>query len=106
MSTFNEREKGFENKFAHDEALKFKSEARRNKMIAEWAAEKLGITGDDVEVYIKSVRRADLEKAGDEDVVRKISTDFADQNIAISDDEIRAKSQEFLAKAVSEIEAG
>lgn len=106
MSTFDEREKGFEKKFAHDEELKFKAEARRNKMIAEWAAEKLGVASADVEAYVKAVRRADFEEAGDEDVVRKISSDFADKGVAISDDEIRRKSQEFLARAVAEINQG
>ncbi len=105
MSTFDEREKAFEKKFAHNEELKFKAEARRNKKMAEWAAEKLGMAGADLEDYVKAVRRADLEEAGDEDVLRKISADFAGGNIAISDDEIRVKLQEFLAAAVAEIEA-
>jgi len=106
MSMFNDREKGFENKFAHDQDLKFKAEAIRNKMIAEWAGEKLGLTGGEIEEYIKSVRRADFEEAGDEDVVRKISSDFAARGVAVADSEIRLKLQEFLAKAVTEIEAG
>ena len=106
MSTFDEREKGFEKKFAHDQELKFKAEARRNKMIGEWAASRLGLTGSDVEDYVKAVRRADFEEAGDEDVVRKISKDFAEKSLAISDDEIRNQLSEFLAQAVSEIEAG
>jgi len=106
MSTFDEREKAFEKKFAHDEELKFKAEARRNKMTAEWAAGKLGMTGPSVEDYVKAVCRADLQEAGDADVVRKISADFASHKVSISDDEIRAKLQEFLAKAVAEVEAG
>ena len=106
MSTFDEREKGFEKKFAHDQDLKFKAEARRNKMIGEWAAEKLGKSGADVEDYVKAVRRADFEEAGDEDVVRKISQDFADASVSVSDDEIRAQLGEFLAQAVAEIEGG
>ncbi|MGI9425899.1 MAG: DUF1476 domain-containing protein [Hyphomicrobiaceae bacterium] len=106
MSTFDDREKGFEKKFAHDEELRFKAEARRNKMIGEWAAERLGMTGSDVEDYVKAVRRADFEEAGDDDVVRKISKDFAEKSLAISDDEIRAQLSEFLAQAVSDIEAG
>lgn len=104
MSTFDEREKGFEKKFAHDQDLKFKAEARRNKMIGEWAAGKLGKSGADVEDYVKAVRRADFEEAGDEDVVRKISQDFADASVNVSDDEIRAQLGEFLAQAVADIE--
>ena len=106
MSTFDEREKGFEKKFAHDQELKFKAESRRNKLIGEWAAAKLGMAGSEVEDYIKSVRRSDLEEAGDEDVVRKISKDFADKDVAITDDEIRDKSAEFLAQVVQELEQG
>ncbi len=105
MTTFDDREKGFEKKFAHDQDLKFKAEARRNKMIGEWAAAKLGLAGSEVEDYVKSVRRADFEEAGDEDVVRKISADFAEKEIAISDDDIRNQLAEFLAKAVAEVEA-
>lgn len=105
MSTFDEREKGFEKKFAHDEELRFKAEARRNKMIGEWAAGKLGLAGSEVEDYVKAVRRADFEEAGDEDVVRKIAKDFADKGVGIADDEIRHQLSEFLAQAVSEIEA-
>ena len=106
MSTFDDREKGFEKKFAHDQELKFKAESRRNKMIGEWAAAKLGMAGSEIEDYVKAVRRADFEEAGDEDVVRKISKDFADKGVGISDDEIRTQSAEFLAQAVAEIEAG
>ncbi len=106
MGAFDDREKGFEKKFAHDQDLKFKAEARRNKMIGEWAASKLGLAGSEVEDYIKAVRRADFEEAGDEDVVRKISKDFQDKGVAVSDDDIRAQLSEFLAKAVDEIEAG
>ena len=104
MSTFDEREKGFEKKFAHDQDLKFKAESRRNKMVAEWAAEKLGITGAALEDYIKAVRRADLAEKGDEDVVRKLAKDFADKGVKVGDAEIRNKLAECLAKAVEDIE--
>ncbi len=105
MNTFDEREKGFEKKFAHDQELKFKAESRRNKMIGEWAATKLGMAGSEVEDYVKAVRRADFEEAGDEDVVRKISQDFAAKSVGVSDDEIRTRLSEFLAQAVADIEA-
>lgn len=105
MTTFDEREKGYEKKFALDQDLKFRAESRRNKMLAEWAAEKLGITGEAVEEYVKAVRKADLAEKGDEDVLRKVKQDFADKGVAVDEAEIRAKLGEFLAKAVTEIEA-
>ena len=105
MTTYDNREKAFENKFARDADLKFKAESRRNKAVAEWAAGKLGITGDAVADYVKAVRRADLEEKGDDDVVRKIKKDFADKGVAVSDDEIKEKMIESLAKAVADIEA-
>jgi hypothetical protein len=106
MTTFDEREKGFEKKFAHDQDLKFKSESRRNKMLAEWAAEKLGMSGDQVEDYVKAVRRADFEEAGDDDVFRKVRKDFDDKGVSISDEELRKTMDDFLAKAVAQVEAG
>lgn len=105
MTTYDNREKAFENKFARDADLKFKAESRRNKAVAEWAAGKLGITGDAVADYVKAVRRADLEEAGDDDVVRKIKKDFADKSVSVSDDEIKEKMIESLAKAVADIES-
>ena len=105
MTTFNEREKAYEKKFALDQDLKFKAESRRNKMLAEWAAAKLGITGADVEDYIRAVRKSDLAEKGDDDVFRKVKQDFAEKGIAVADTEIRSKMGEFLAKAVQDIEA-
>jgi hypothetical protein len=105
MTTFDEREKAFEKKFAHDADLKFKSEARRNKYIAEWAGAKLGFTGAALEDYIKAVRKADLAEKGDDDVFRKIKADLAAKGLSISDTEIRKQMGEMLAKAVGEIEA-
>jgi hypothetical protein len=105
MTTFKEREKGFEKKFARDQELKFKAEARRNKMLAEWAAGKLGITGPAVEDYVKAVRKADLAEKGDEDVFRKIRQDFDDNGVKIADSEIRNVMVDFLAEAVSQLEA-
>jgi hypothetical protein len=105
MSGFDDREKGFERKFAHDAELKFKAESRRNKMLAEWAGAKMGLSGEEIESYIKDVRRSDLEEAGDDDVFRKVRADFDAKGTAVSDDELRGAMREFLAKAVSEIEA-
>jgi hypothetical protein len=106
MSTFDEREKGYEKKFAHDQDLKFKAESRRNKMIAEWAAAQLGLKGTAVDDYVKAVRRADLIEKGDEDVVRKVVKDLADKGIAVTPAELHRHMDEFLAKAVADIEAG
>jgi hypothetical protein len=105
MTTFDNREKAYEKKFALDQDLKFRAEARRNKMLAEWAAAKLGILGDALGDYVKAVRRADLEEKGDDDVFRKIRKDFDEKGVPIQDSEIRQAMSEFLAKAVTEIEA-
>ncbi|WP_072373598.1 DUF1476 domain-containing protein [Hyphomicrobium sp. NDB2Meth4] len=104
MTTFDDREKGFEKKFALDQDLKFRAEARRNKLLAEWAAAKLGITGAALEDYVRSVLKADLQEKGDEDVFRKIHSDFAAAGVSIPDADIRAQMAECLAKAVGEIE--
>ena len=82
MSGFDDREKGFEKKFAHDADLKFKAESRRNKMLAEWAGAKLGMSDDEIANYIKEVRRSDLEEAGDDDVFRKLRADFDAKGVA------------------------
>lgn len=105
MTTFDNREKAYEAKFALDQDLKFKAESRRNKMLAEWAAAKLGITGAALEDYVKAVRKADLAEKGDEDVFRKVKQDFADKGVAVTDAEIRAAMGEFLGTAVKDIEA-
>lgn len=105
MTTYDNREKAFENKFARDADLKFKAESRRNKALAEWAAGKLGISGDALADYIKAVRKADLEEKGDDDVIRKVTKDFADKGVKVSEAEIKDKMMEFLAKAVADIEA-
>ena len=105
MTTFDDREKGFEKKFAHDADLKFKAESRRNKMLAEWAGAKMGMGEDEIADYIKQVRRADLEEAGDDDVFRKVRGDFDAKGVTVADDELRNQMHEFLAKAVSDVEA-
>lgn len=102
MSSMEERGEGFEKKFAHDAELKFKAEARRNKLLGEWAAEKLG--HGDAEAYAKEVVMADFEEVGDEDVFRKIRGDFDAKGVAVSDDDIRAKMQELLAVAVEQVQ--
>ena len=100
MNTFDEREKSFEKKFAHDEELQFKVSARRNKYIGEWASKILGYNSDQEKEYIESVITADFAEAGDEDVFRKVKADLKDHNI--SDEEIRKKMDELNEKAKSE----
>jgi hypothetical protein len=106
MTTFDDREQAFEKKFALDQDLKFRAEARRDKLLAEWAAAKLGIMGGALQDYVKAVLRADLQQKGEEDVFRKIRKDFDDSGVNVPDAEIRQVMGDFLAKAVSEIEAG
>ena len=100
MSSFDERKKSFEKKFAHDEELQFKVSARRNKYIGEWASKILGYNADQEKEYIQSVIKADFAEAGDEDVFRKIKEDLKDHNIA--DEDIRKKMDELNEKAKSE----
>jgi hypothetical protein len=105
MTTFEKREKGFEQKFAHDAELKFKAESRRNKAVAEWAAAKLGLTGEALDAYIKEVRKADLAEQGDDDVFRKVKGDLAAKGIAVDDVELRTVMANALAKAVVDLES-
>jgi hypothetical protein len=105
MTTFDEREKAYERKFAHDEELRFKSIVRRNRLFGLWAAEKLGLTGADADFYAKSVVKADFEQPGDEDVLRKLRADFAAKGIAIADSELNRVLSEKLGEAVRQIEA-
>jgi hypothetical protein len=89
MSTFNERENAFENKFARDEEMIFRVTARRNKLVGQWAAEKMGLTAEETDSYAKSVVQADFEEAGDEDVIRKLIGDLTAAGVTTSDDEVR-----------------
>ena len=103
MTTFDKREEGFEKKFAHDEELKFKATARRNKLLGLWAAGQIGKTGADADAYAKEVVVADFEEAGDDDVVRKVVKDLAGK---ATEAQVRGKMQELLAEAVKQIQAG
>ncbi|MEJ2624773.1 MAG: DUF1476 domain-containing protein [Pseudolabrys sp.] len=104
MTAFDKREEGFEKKFAHDEELRFKATARRNKLLGFWAAELLGKTGPDAEAYAKEVVLSDFEEAGDNDVVRKVVKDL--EGKGVSEQDIRAKMAELLGQAVEQIQAG
>ncbi len=99
MSSFDEREKAFENRFAREQELEFKANARRNKMLGLWAAEKLGLTGDEAQAYAGSVIAADMEEAGDEDVFRKVRKDFDAKGVAVSDVELRHEMTKLLDQA-------
>ena len=103
MASFEERGDTFEKKYAHDEELKFKAEARRNKLLGLWAADKIGFTGDKAEEYAKEVIRADLEEPGDEDVFRKIRQDFDKHNVDQSDHQIRRTMEEKMLEAIEQI---
>jgi hypothetical protein len=106
MTTFDKREEGFEKKFALDSEQKFKAEARRNKLLGLWAAEKLGITGDDAAAYAKEVVAADFEEAGDQDVQNKVLKDFAAKGVAVTSAEVRVKMDELMGQAVAQVKAG
>jgi hypothetical protein len=106
MTTFDKREEGFEKKFAHDEELKFKANARRNKLLGMWAAEKLGMTGPAAEAYAKEVVTADFEEPGDDDVFRKIRKDFDAKKVAQTDPQIRKVMDDLMETAIAQIKAG
>jgi hypothetical protein len=105
MTTFDKREEGFEQQFAHDEALKFKATARRNKLVGLWAAEKLGLTGAEAEAYAAAIVVADLESSGDYDLFRKIRADFDAKGVVVSDHQIRRTMDELTARAITQIKA-
>src|SRR6187455_2415281 len=102
MTTFDKREEGFEKKFAHDEELRFKATARRNKLLGLWAAEKLGLKGPDADAYDKEVVMADFEEAGEEDVFRKVRNDFDAKTVTASDQEIRKAMVDLMATAIEQ----
>jgi hypothetical protein len=105
MTTFDKREEGFEKKFALDEELKFKADARRNRLLGLWVAEKLGMSGDAANAYARDVVAADFEDGGN-GVVRKVTADLAARGLAVPDTELHAKMAELMAAAVTQIKAG
>ncbi|MFN3971469.1 MAG: DUF1476 domain-containing protein [Gemmobacter sp.] len=100
MTSFDERERAFETKFAHDAEMQFKAEARCNKLLGLWAAGLMGISGEEAEAYARTVVMADFEEAGHEDVVRKVAADLGDK---ASPDDIRAKLAELLPVAKAQL---
>ncbi len=106
MTTFDRREESFEKKFAHDEELRFRATAKRNRKLAAWAAEKLGKPASEADAYFKVIMSADLEEPGDEDVVRKIVADFAAAGVQQSEHQIRRTMDELMAAAIADVKAG
>ncbi|MDC7787183.1 DUF1476 domain-containing protein [Rhodoplanes sp. TEM] len=105
MNTFDDREKTHEKKFAHDEELRFKATARRNKMLGLWAAEKLGLTGAEAEAYAKEVVVADFDTPGEDDVFQKLRQDFDAKGVSQSDHQIRRTMLELMDQAVESVKA-
>ena len=106
MTTFDKREEGFEQQFAHDEELRFKATARRNKLLGLWAAEKLGLKGAEADSYAHSVVISDIEYVGKHDIARKIRKDFDAKGVVQSDHQIGRVMSELMAKAIADIKAG
>jgi hypothetical protein len=106
MTTFDKREEGFEKKYALDEEKKFKAEARRNRLLGLWAAEKLGMSGDAATAYAKEVVASDFEEAGDGDVVRKVLGDLKAKGVAVTEQQLRVTMDELMAQAVAQLKAG
>jgi len=104
MSAFDEREKGFEGKFARDEELEFRAHSRRNRLLGEWAAKRMGL--ENVDDYARAVVRSDFEQPGDEDVLRKVSQDLVGAGLEVRESEVRSKMDEFLAIAREQVKAG
>ncbi|BBD00645.1 MULTISPECIES: DUF1476 domain-containing protein [Sphingobium] len=94
MTTFDDREKAFENKFAHDQELEFRIQARRNRLLGEWAAVKMGLTPEETDAYAKAVVQADFEEAGDEDVIRKLVGDMTSAGVDIDEAGVRTALDE------------
>jgi hypothetical protein len=106
MTTFDKREEGFEKKYALDEEKKFKAEARRNRLLGLWVAEKLGMSGDAATAYAKEVVASDFEEAGDGDVVRKVLGDFKAKGVAVTEQQLRVTMDQLMAQAVAQLKAG
>ena len=103
MTTFNDREKAFEDKYKHDQDLQFKVEVRRNKLLGLWVAEMLGLSGADAEAYAKEVVSADFEEPGDADLIRKIQADIQSKNLDLSEHRLRKKMDELVAVAKQQV---
>jgi hypothetical protein len=105
MTTFDKREEGFEKKFALDEEQKFKAEARRNKLLGLWAADRQGISGDAASAYARDIITADFDEAG-HGALRKVTHDLTAKGITVTEEQIRAKMDELMAQAFAQVKAG
>jgi hypothetical protein len=106
MTMFDKREEAFETQFVHDEELKFKAEARRNRLLGLWVAEKLGKSGSEADAYAKDIVTAEIDGAGVGGAVKKVMADLDAKGVALSEDEIRAKMTELMATAIAQVKAG
>lgn len=106
MSTFDEREKGFENKFKRDEEFRFKASARRNKLLGLWAAELMGLAGADADAYAQEVIKADFERPGDDDVLEKVFADLQAKGVETSERLVRKHMDELLVEAMRQVHDG
>lgn len=104
MTTFDQRKDAYENKFARDEELRFKAAARRNRLLGAWAAKQLGLSPTEAEAYTRDVVRADMQEAGDDDVIRKLRADFDRSGVQESDHQIRRMMEELMTEAIRQIE--
>jgi hypothetical protein len=106
MTTFDDREKGFEGKYAHDAELEFKATARRNRLLGHWAGELMGLEGQHLDDYAAAVVRSDFVERGDDDVLRKVAKDLAGAGLKTTEDQVRAKMDELMAVARGQIQDG
>ena len=106
MTTFDDRERGFESKHARDEETEFKAAARRNRQLGRWAGEQLGLSGPELDAYVTAVMRSDLQDKGDEDVLRKVSADLSAKGVNVSATDLRARMDHLLVAAREELYAG
>ena len=106
MTTFDDREQAFERMFVHDEDMRFRALARRNKVLGQWAAEQLGLSDQEAPTYVEEIRKSTVVAQGDEQIVRKLSHDFESAGVPVSEGEIQERMNELLAKAITQIKSG
>ena len=106
MTTFDDREKGFERKFTLDQEQEFKATVRRNRALAQWAAGLMGLEGQHVDEYVRAVVKSDLETPGDDDVLRKVFEDLKGAGVHVSEGEVRMRMAELLAQAREGVRSG
>ena len=106
MTTFDDREQAFERMFVHDEDMRFRALARRNKVLGQWAAEQLGLSDQEASAYVEEIRKSIVVAQGDEQIVRKLRQDFESAGVSVSEGEIQERMNELLAKAITQIKSG